>query len=116
MPPKAAFPGWVLGDDNDNDDVGGGGGHGDGDGDRDRDGDGDDDTTTMTTTPDPEIRSKWVPGPLRGPSDAVFHPGSIPGGPGARKRPPGAENYEKPKATGTKTNRLKQWHCFRRSL
>ena len=34
----------------------------------------------------------------RGPSDAVFHPGSVSDGPGARKRPPVAENNEKPKS------------------
>ena len=34
--------------------------------------------------------------PFRGPSDAIFHPGPISGGPGARQRPPEAENAEKP--------------------
>ena len=34
------------------------------------------------------------PDPSQGPSDAVFHPGSIPGGPGAQKRPLEAENDE----------------------
>ena len=33
---------------------------------------------------------------FRGLPDAVFRPGPIPDGPGARKRPPKAENNEKP--------------------
>ena len=48
---------------------------------------------------DGESGSRRVTGPLRGPSDAVFHPGSISEGSGARKRPPGTDNDENPKST-----------------
>ena len=47
----------------------------------------------------PKSAQNLSPDPSRGPSDAVFHPGSVSEGPGARKRPPGAETDETPGTT-----------------
>ena len=47
----------------------------------------------------PKSTQNPSPNPSRGPSDAVFHPGSIPGGPRARKRPPDAKTSAGPPQT-----------------
>ena len=56
--------------------------------------------TFLFASPGSEPNSAQNPSPdtSQGPSDAVFHPGFVFEGPGARKRPPEAENNEKPKS------------------
>ena len=54
--------------------------------------------STADQSPGPKSAQNGSPDPSRGPSDAVFHPGFVFEGPGAQKRPPEAENGEKPKS------------------